>query len=86
MPWDDAEVLRFPFIPPQKKLWRDPSGLLKLSTQQKRVFHSWARPYQILSMRGKRADTKTVMIKKVTPYSITQKYVTDCSFIARYEC
>lgn len=67
-------------------LWTDPAGFLKLSEKQGARFHKWARPSEIVQIRWKMGITKSVhtpvMVKAITPYTIRQKYVTDCSFIA----
>lgn len=67
-------------------LWIDPDGPIKLSSKQMGRFHKWARPKQIAQLRHKTGATaslqKPVMVKTVTPYTIQQKYVTDCSFIS----
>mmetsp|Transcript_14946 Transcript_14946/g.21324 ORF Transcript_14946/g.21324 Transcript_14946/m.21324 type:complete len:675 (-) Transcript_14946:2755-4779(-) len=83
MPWSDEETqsLNFDSVSP----WTDPDGLLKLSDKQKERFHRWARPSEILQMRKSIIGGKLqepVMVKAITPYSIRQKYVSDCSFIA----
>jgi calpain-7 len=72
-------------------LFTDPDGYLPLSSKQKQRFHRWARPSEILRLRQQYAVLgsvlkplagKPVIVKAITPYTIQQKYVTDCSFIA----
>jgi calpain-7 len=63
--------------------WKDPSGDLGLSDKQKRKFYKWARPMEISNMRNASVRQKhPVMIRRISPYTIRQAYVTDCSFIA----
>jgi calpain-7 len=74
------------------RLFTDPDGFLPLSDQQKKRFHMWARPSQIVALRRKRimqwtgrqqpANPTPIIVKAITPYSIVQRCVTDCSFIA----
>lgn len=86
MPWSDDEAENFDYGLNSGKPWTDPDGLLKLSDKQTEKFHKWARPAEILSLRGRifssTAAQRIVMVKSITPYSIRQKCVTDCSFIA----
>jgi calpain-7 len=88
LPWSDADAQKLSeeAQKPSISLWTDPDGYLKLSDKQRARFHKWARPSEIALMRRKKGITsslmKPVMIKAITPYSIQQKYVTDCSFIA----
>ena len=76
-----------------KACYTDPDGFLTLSSQQKERFHCWARPSEILRVRQqhhsilssiKRPARKdpVLMIQTPTPYTIQQKFITDCSFIA----
>jgi len=82
MPWSHEELKRFPFN--QQMPWRDPKGVLRLSSSQKKRFHKWARPSQIVQMRGGQDFRKEIKIfHEISPYSIQQNFVTDCSFIAR---
>lgn len=53
----------------------DPDGLLQLSTKQKKHLSRWSRPSEF--MVG--APT---MIKLISPYTIRQELVTDCSFVS----
>jgi calpain-7 len=68
----------------QSKLWSDPDGLLPLSGKQKKKFHRWARPYEIVQQRSRLGVRQhpPVMISNISPYTIRQQYVTDCSFVA----
>lgn len=81
MPWSDDEAENFDYHLKSNTTWTDPDGLLKLSDKQNARFHKWARPAEILSMR-RSTSKQPVMVKTITPYTIRQKYVTDCSFIA----
>eukprot|EP00567_Pseudictyota_dubia_P006409 CAMPEP_0197438408 /NCGR_PEP_ID=MMETSP1175-20131217/5418_1 /TAXON_ID=1003142 /ORGANISM="Triceratium dubium, Strain CCMP147" /LENGTH=899 /DNA_ID=CAMNT_0042968133 /DNA_START=47 /DNA_END=2743 /DNA_ORIENTATION=- len=82
LPWSDEEARTFNYKTPDGKPWKDPDGLLMLSDKQRARIHKWARPHEILSMRGGSSAVAPVMIKAITPYTIRQKCVTDCSFIA----
>ena len=91
LPWSDADAQRIsdeaqrPTIA-TASLWTDPDGYLKLSDKQRARFHKWARPSEICLMRRKQGLTSTLqkptMVKSITPFTIRQQYVTDCSFIA----
>ncbi|CAJ1966829.1 unnamed protein product [Cylindrotheca closterium] len=65
------------------ELFRD-KELLELSEKQKQHFSRWARPSEIMAMRERsgRRQQAPVLIQSISPYSIRQNYVTDCSFIA----
>eukprot|EP00581_Thalassiosira_minuscula_P015497 CAMPEP_0183727114 /NCGR_PEP_ID=MMETSP0737-20130205/24915_1 /TAXON_ID=385413 /ORGANISM="Thalassiosira miniscula, Strain CCMP1093" /LENGTH=931 /DNA_ID=CAMNT_0025958665 /DNA_START=83 /DNA_END=2875 /DNA_ORIENTATION=+ len=82
LPWDEAEARSYNYYP--TKPWVDPEGLLKLSDKQKGKFDRWARPSEIAAMRRQSSSSCSIsMIKgKVTPYTIKQYCVSDCSFIA----
>jgi calpain-7 len=69
---------------PPPQLFVDPDGNLKLSAKQQKHFHTWARPSQIASMRKEFGihQPPPTMIRSISPYSIRQQFVTDCSFIA----
>jgi calpain-7 len=88
LPWSDADAQKLSEEAQRTSisLWTDPDGYLKLSDKQRARFHKWARPSEIAFMRRKAGSTsslvKPVMVKAITPYTIRQKYVTDCSFIA----
>ncbi|CAM9493223.1 unnamed protein product, partial [Choristocarpus tenellus] len=55
--------------------WVDEDGLLPLAEKQQKHLTGWKRPSQF--MRG-----KPTMIASVTPYSIKQDLISDCSFVA----
>lgn len=93
LPWSDqdAQKLAADCARSQSTLFTDPDGFLPLSSKQKKRFHRWARPSEILRVRQqhcvlgsvvKAVPGKAVMVKAITPYTIQQRYVTDCSFIA----
>ena len=67
-------------------LFRDPKGFLPLSPKQKALFHQWARPSEIARARQRAGLTRKVqtveLIRHITPYTIKQQFVTDCSFVA----
>jgi hypothetical protein len=63
------ERFSFPFP------WEDPDGLLALNKEQKSNFGQWARPSAY--MRG-----EPTMIYLVSPLTITQTVITDCSFVS----
>jgi calpain-7 len=85
LPWsdEDARILRTEM---QQRMYTDPHGFLALSDSQKQVFHRWARPSEIARLRYQQGISKTlqeiVIAKVITPFTIRQKYVTDCSFVA----
>lgn len=84
LPWSeqDAVDLCAQAAKPAVVLFTDTKGgPLKLSDQQKKLFYKWARPAEILQLRQQR-HRKPTMIQAITPYSIRQKCVTDCSMIA----
>jgi hypothetical protein len=86
LPWVDDEIHTFDFTN-KGKLWSDPDGLLELSPTQKETFYAWKRPTDIVAMQNSSYSRKTKdikMIQCITPYTICQKAITDCSFIARY--
>ncbi|KAL3810611.1 hypothetical protein ACHAXA_010569 [Cyclostephanos tholiformis] len=85
-PWIDEEVRAYNFSP--DKPWEDPDCVLKplkLSKEQKVRFPNWARPSEIIAMRDKKTPKplrNITMIKAITPDTIKQSCVSDCSFIA----
>jgi calpain-7 len=95
LPWSDKDavnlinttqsVITNPSLV-QSKMFTDPDGYLSLSPKQKERFCRWARPSEIVQIRRKSRLTPTlqipVIVKSITPYTIKQQYVTDCSFIA----
>ena len=64
--------------------WKDPDGDLQLSGKQFKKFHRWARPSEIVKQRSRLGykQCPPVMVSSISPYTIRQQYVTDCSFIA----
>jgi calpain-7 len=76
-PWIDEEIRAYDYSPDEP--WEDPDGNLKLSEEQENRILRWARPCEIKSMR--RLSGITVM-KTITPDTIKQCCVSDCSFIA----
>ena len=71
-PWlGDQARERFAFGAP----WCDPDGLLLLNGEQRAHFGRWARPSEF--MRG-----EPRMIYLVSPLTITQTIITDCSFVS----
>ena len=83
LPWSekDAADLSTQLRNPTVSLFTDSDGLLNLSDLQKKRFHRWARPSEVLALRQMSYQEPT-MIKVITPYSIRQSCVTDCSMIA----
>jgi hypothetical protein len=69
---DDHRSERFSCAVP----WEDPEGLLALSPKQRKYFGGWARPSEFVP------TGKPTMIAAISPFSITQDLVTDCSFVA----
>ena len=93
LPWSDQDAAKLAVeaAKPQPNLFSDPDGYLPLSDKQQKRFHRWARPTEILRIRQQHAVLGSVlkpakggptMVKSITPYTIQQQYVTDCSFIA----
>jgi calpain-7 len=88
LPWSDEDSVDL-LVQARKqpvRLYTDPSGFLSLSDNQKKHFFKWARPTEIVTLRQQTGATKArqtpVMVNAITPYTIKQQYVTDCSFIA----
>jgi hypothetical protein len=84
LPWAENHALdlsRQASNPQNAALFTDPDGPLKLSPSQKVTFYKWARPTEILRRR-KMQHLEPSMVKTITPYTIRQKNVTDCSLIA----
>ena len=79
LPWSDVKARMYNFSPPQHFV--DPDGLLELSEKQKGKFHKWARPAEIMTMRSS-SSRNIKMINTISPYTIKQHCVSDCSFIA----
>ncbi|GKZ00309.1 hypothetical protein MPSEU_000983800 [Mayamaea pseudoterrestris] len=96
LPWSDEEANQFSresvsTLSSQQKLnlYKDPQGHLRLNARQQKHFYKWARPCEIIHLRQQQlrmhASQQSIsirVIQNMTPFSITQQYVTDCSFIA----
>jgi calpain-7 len=95
LPWSDqdAKDLAKECRTQRTTLYTDPDGFLSLSSMQKEQFHCWARPNEVLRVRQQHTILSSVkrtskvhpdpiITKTITPYTIQQKYITDCSFIA----
>jgi calpain-7 len=85
LPWSDAEAedlsRRVRTIGNQGTILFTDSERIKLNDKQRKKFFKWARPAHILAQRQVSSQSP-VLIRTITPYSIRQKCVTDCSFIA----
>jgi len=79
LPWSDEKAKTYNFSPPQKFV--DPDGALELSEKQKAKFHRWARPEEVMAMRSP-SSRNIKMMNAISPYTIKQHCVSDCSFIA----
>lgn len=79
LPWCDEEVKIYDFSPSSP--WVDPDGMLTLSEKQKQKFRKWARPSEIIHMK-RHASRDIKMIHSITPFTIRQYCVSDCSFVA----
>lgn len=74
LPWMEVDLDEtFAF----EQLFTDPDGLLTLSTRQASKFAAWRRPHQFCVVKG-----GLKLINTISPYSIKQDLVTDCSFVA----
>jgi len=88
LPWsdEDARSLSMAALQSSKTLYKDSSGFLALSSKQKSLFFKFARPTEIVKIRQQCGLTRNlqdiVVVKTVTPYTIRQQFITDCSFIA----
>jgi calpain-7 len=91
LPWSDGDAIALSAQalqqqPPTVLLYTDPDGFLNLSAKQGKHLHQWARPSEIVRIRQKMGLSKTlqkpVLVQCITPYTIKQQYVSDCSFIA----
>ena len=95
LPWSDSDARTLSNEATQAARFKemrvtrftDPDGYMKLSIKQKSVFSKWARPDEIVQIRHQTGLTRTrqqkpILIHTISPYSIKQQYVTDCSFIA----
>lgn len=88
LPWSEKDATALSSnvqkVTKPRSLFVDKDGDLQLSQKQRARFYKWARPGEIARMRndfGIRQISPT-MIRNISPYSIRQQYVTDCSFIA----
>ncbi len=77
VPWMDGEELRERFTYSTDKPFTDPEGLLPLSAKQAARLGGWKRPREFIT-----GGQTPRMITKISPYSIEQDAVGDCSFIA----
>lgn len=66
------------FSYPPDAPYEDPAGLLALSPKQRKHLGAWLRPSKFMSKGGK----APLMINLISPYTITQDLVSDCSFVA----
>lgn len=88
LPWSEKDAIQLNNQAQSgaSPLFKDPDGYLQLSPKQKPRFRHWARPADIIRVRQKLGITRTLqtpeLVTSITPYSIKQQYVTDCSFIA----
>ena len=80
LPWSEEEALAMdtssalrPFV--------DPDGVMELSQKQTSKLYKWARPREIMAMKGQAKTASIDMIRKIEPYRIKQHLVQDCSFI-----
>ena len=87
LPWSDQDAysLSLQVRKSVQSNYTDTDFPRKLSEKQTKHFYKWARPTDICDLRQKLSRgsaTPITMINSITPYSIRQQYVTDCSFIA----
>lgn len=88
LPWSDQEANALSrdvrTLGTRRTVLFTDSERIKLNDKQRKKFFKWARPTQILAQRQVASGNNNppVMIRSITPYSIRQKCVTDCSFIA----
>ena len=85
LPWSDEEVQAYDYHPARP--YADPDGNLKTSHKQREKLCKWARPSEIVGMRRRNESSASpscniVMVKSITPHTIKQHCVDDCSFIA----
>jgi len=76
MPWIPADCTSIRVDDEDSDMFKDPTGLLPLSEKQKSKFGKWKRIRNIAS-KG-----KPQIVSLVTPYSITQTLISDCSFVS----
>lgn len=79
LPWMEGEESREQFH--YAKPFADPDGLLSLSPKQAARLGGWKRPHEFIRGRPG-SDQGPRMIGSVTPHSIMQEQVSDCSFVA----
>eukprot|EP00804_Cyclotella_cryptica_P011617 CCRYP_017509-RA/>CCRYP_017509-RA protein AED:0.04 eAED:0.04 QI:113/0.83/0.71/1/0.66/0.57/7/1872/973 len=84
LPWKDEEAQSYNYFSSAPSSWVDPDGLLILSDRQKERFYKWARPDEILNMRegATSSPLQIKMVHSITPFTIKQHCVSDCSFVA----
>ncbi|CAM9137996.1 unnamed protein product [Chrysoparadoxa australica] len=90
MPWLDGEEVTEQFNYDTSNLWVDPAGPMQLSAKQMKKFVAWLRPEQVFQERLKSgspaltgaAEPDMTMIQSISPYSIKQDTISDCSFVA----
>lgn len=80
LPWCDEEAKTYSYFA-HSSPWVDPDGLLALSEKQTERFYKWARPSEIVQMTH-HSSKEIKMLNSVTPFTIKQYCVSDCSFIA----
>mmetsp|Transcript_11674 Transcript_11674/g.23894 ORF Transcript_11674/g.23894 Transcript_11674/m.23894 type:complete len:759 (+) Transcript_11674:866-3142(+) len=78
MPFLDSDIKASNFTTLGLAPFEDPDGLLSLSNSQRPHFYKFARPSEIASRHSKHI----CMYQSISPYTIKQTLVTDCSFIA----
>lgn len=79
LPWMEGEELREQFHYPRP--FTDPEGLLPLSPKQAARLGGWRRPHEFIKGAPGTAQGPR-MIRSITPHSIEQDMVPDCSFVA----
>ena len=87
LPWSEKDAIELSKQAQQggRYLFKDPDGYLPLNKKQRARFFRWARPTDIVRLREKMGLVRhqiPELVRAITPYSIKQQYVTDCSFIA----
>lgn len=83
LPWDEKEARRLNDEPDGTFLGARKSECSErppFSAKQKEMGGRWARPAEIAGMRG--GLCRIAMVDSITPYTIKQHCVEDCSFIA----
>lgn len=87
LPWSETDGIELSKAAQAggRVLYKDPDGFLPLNPKQKPRFRHWARPVDIVRLRerlGIARHQTPELVRSITPYTIKQQYVTDCSFIA----